>query len=152
MLLNILQLRIIQPRMCIVLRLRNSVLDSCKIYECRRNQTRVFYQVQKGSAEKTSLSLCWSAWPRIIPMFLKSVDIHMKGSPWYPGLNPQLTTEYKNESVHWHPNTRSDLVRWRVMGWRGTKILRTTSIFRDETKVDIAALGFSAHPMKSMEV
>ena len=38
------------------------------------------------------------------------------------------------------------------MGWRGTKILRTASIFRDETEVDIIPLGFSVHPMKSMEV
>ena len=37
------------------------------------------------------------------------------------------------------------------MAWRGAKILRTTSVFRHETKADIPTLGFS-HPMKSMEV
>lgn len=31
-------------------------------------------------------------------------------------------------------------------------MLRTASILRGETKAEIIPLGFSAHPMKSMEV
>lgn len=80
------------------------------------------------------------------------VDSSVKESSCYPKLHPPLTKEYEHESLQWHPNMQSDLVRWRVVGWRGTKILRTASIFRDETEVDIIPLGFSVHPMKSMKV
>lgn len=37
-------------------------------------------------------------------------------------------------------------------GWSGTKMLTTVSILREETKAEIIPLGFSAHPLKSMEV